>query len=876
MHAVPSLIPSGYFFKERGKPNSDADKALLFGRVFKPRANAEPFPLTFPIDWSAAASATDRNWRMHLHGWTMLRPAFTCFDACSSDEKATIVAYMLDIARDWYNKYGNDSDTIVTTRMPKDYAWYDMSVGFRALTLAFFRNRIACDAIALSDEDASLLNALAQKHMRHLMHPKTFSLNNHGIVQMHGLYALQKTSRNTAPANVARIAEHGMERLVRSQFDERGIHIEHSPYYHIYTINAFATVLSTGWYSAIDATLLLEKAKKNIQWLVDPNRCPACIGDSTLGQQTVRFDAHTPEGARYVSSDFDASGYHIIRSAWEVKAEQASYLFFMAAYHSKTHKHRDCLSFEWFERGRKIICDGGKYAYASDAKREYCLSPSAHNSVEIDGFDILKMKPYGSALQETGMIGDHIFMVKAVIKDPEPISKARIIRRWEIRKAVEDYFKLSHTRYMYYRPGRWVILRDKLTAARSRNFTQWTHTEKGYVPVSVDGSRLLYRHDDDGGALIIHCLTPNVSCSTYYGDNETLKGFISETTYSFIPTQTVGFSATGTEGEFLTVLALSPEDEADALRSIVKHDIAVLPASVIIPPPTSELLPNIPHYDCDDVAMLKDALRPGKATYRLASEAGDILCYAHIKDNADNLTVLLPGAVHRDRRTVDFQRYSWSDDMDGHVISVADPTLTEDNTLSIGWFQGTHEHYAMDRAEALVRACYKALHVPEHAVCVFGSSAGGFSALQLVTRFPEATALAINPQIYIYNYSKRFFDPLLTYSYPDMDFPSAHAAYRDRLSVHVHTVPRTTPIFIMQNTEDEHHVKRHIGYYAKKLPTGLCTQCVEGADSKDEDALINISYYNDPVTGHAPPDKETTLAYIRDARERAMIYRQRK
>src|SRR5690606_13818201 len=322
-------------------------------------------------------------------------------------DKRAAVDYLLEVAADWWSRYRDDPDDVVTSRTPDSYAWYDMSVGFRALVLAFFSNRISYFSIDLLAEERELLREICMKHVRHLRNPKVLYPNNHGIFQLHGLRALAETWEYPEKQRDRQYAEGAMASLITQQFDATGVHREHSPHYHIFAVKTFEDVAASGWYDDVDGFReVLQSARKVTPWLVDPRKRPAAVGDSTA---TVQEDLEFPPDqvdvdAGLLVSAFRSAGYQVIRSPWSTPAGEATYLFFTGAYHSKTHKHRDCLSFEWFEAGHKRLVDSGKYGYFADDLRRYVLSARAHNTVEIEGLDILRMSPYGSAVRSCSVV----------------------------------------------------------------------------------------------------------------------------------------------------------------------------------------------------------------------------------------------------------------------------------------------------------------------------------------------------------------------------------------------------------------------------------------------------------------------------------------
>ena len=63
------------------------------------------------------------------------------------------------------------------------------------------------------------------------------------------------------------------------------------------------------------------------------------------------------------------------------------WLFLTASHRLEAHKHSDCLSLIWQERGESLSVDSGKYGYERDRMRGYFLSTRAHNTVEVDSRD---------------------------------------------------------------------------------------------------------------------------------------------------------------------------------------------------------------------------------------------------------------------------------------------------------------------------------------------------------------------------------------------------------------------------------------------------------------------------------------------------------
>ena len=157
---IKRLTPVECYLHRTFPPSTYDESAtqIIEGRIFKPRNDCENFYLTIPVDWEAKDHMIDRNWRMQLQSWTVFHPIMNFFD--SFDEKDKILAFFLEICADWWSNYGSDPDDIVTSRQPDSYAWYDMSVGFRALIIAFFIERIEHYNLEIDSNHKKILEKL--------------------------------------------------------------------------------------------------------------------------------------------------------------------------------------------------------------------------------------------------------------------------------------------------------------------------------------------------------------------------------------------------------------------------------------------------------------------------------------------------------------------------------------------------------------------------------------------------------------------------------------------------------------------------------------------------------------------------------------------
>ena len=549
-----ALAPPSIFLHRVFEPETYRDNGtrLVEKRIFKPRRDCEEFPLPERIDWEAPDFVTDRNWRMLLQSWAFFHPVMNFFDTL--DDPGPALDFFFSAAQDWWDKYGDDPHDIVTSRMPDSYAWYDMSAGYRALVISFVTNRVRVRDLQLSDDRRELLDQLVDKHVEHLSVSEVFTdNNNHGIFQAHGLMALgQLALEGERRQVVISYAVELMDHLVSNQFGSDGVHLEHSPHYHFFVLDAFESAVLSGWYP--DDGISNERirmAGSVLPWLVDPRCRTVTVGDSLLSLQgRAELPMH---GTKPVASSFESSGYAVTRSGWGVPPDEASMVFMMGGYHSKVHKHRDCLSFDWFDRGERIICDSGKYGYRTDQWRRYALSARAHNSVEIENFDILKMGPYGSALDAAYVDAEGVFRLGGALR----------------------FKAVRHERQLYSKPGAWLIVEDTLRFARKRSFTQWFHLDGRFSVVSAARTSVRASADDDAKLdLHLDCLDPNLVLKAHRGDENSMQGFLYTKDYQVGEGWAIGFEGRDSKRRVVTLLSLSSSDRSDAFAYALEHDLA--------------------------------------------------------------------------------------------------------------------------------------------------------------------------------------------------------------------------------------------------------------------------------------------------------------
>lgn len=165
-----------------------------------------------------------------------------------------------------------------------------------------------------------------------------------------------------------------------------------------------------------------------------------------------------------------------------------------------------------------------------------------------------------------------------------------------------------------------------------------------------------------------------------------------------------------------------------------------------IPPPTA-----VASIDALAASLRPDRIQRldvgvGPLTYNLLTS----------KQRPGRLFVLLRGA-EPDRHTVQlprFSRFSWRERFPGTVLCIADPTLYLDEDLKLGWYFGAPDHDVVGHLARIVEVVCTRLGQPVSDAVFYGSSGGGFAALQIAARLGRgATAVAVNPQTDVLKYT---------------------------------------------------------------------------------------------------------------------------
>ncbi|MBD5647620.1 MAG: hypothetical protein HDQ89_08395 [Desulfovibrio sp.] len=196
-----------------------------------------------------------------------------------------------------------------------------------------------------------------------------------------------------------------------------------------------------------------------------------------------------------------------------------------------------------------------------------------------------------------------------------------------------------------------------------------------------------------------------------------------------------------------------------------------------------------------------------------------------------NLFVLCPSAITPGKSPVPhFYRWAWAAQglFPGNVLVVSDPTFHLDPRLGKGWFFGTREEDATLYFSKVLEIFCKTLQIDDRNLCFWGSSTGGFIAMQLARYFPGSTAVAVNAQTDI----SRYEDNALFYQleFPGLAAEEINRNFASRLNLVADSKNFSgNTLFMVQNLQDSHHYREHFlpfysavsGRPVQELPEGI-------------------------------------------------------
>jgi Heparinase II/III-like protein len=490
------------------------------------RTHLEP-----PVDWAQDPYA-DRSWVHYLHGFLWLDQLLRSYVA---DDDLSALADARDLLVDWVAAVRpGDPDY-------PDEAWGDKTTGDRAGYLAFVTRAAACRGL-LTDSQASALIDAAREHATTLANPAGYVPNNHGLFVDIGLarLALHMGFLNDAA---------GWDGLARGRFastldgrlaGDEGLWLEHSAGYQFTVmrlVEKFERVIGDPEAFTPELAQMTEAAG----WLVLPSGRLFPWGDSRSGGVAGWA---VDEGA-------DDEGLHaFMASGLAVVKGDGAYLAVTSSFHNRTHKHADELGFHLYDRGRDVISDSGFSDYNIDKWQFFSRSAQAHSVLTLRdrGFPVGEEKyAYGSGLVATGE-GDGWYAIEG--RNP-------LLGKWGVH----------HHRLFLYRPGRALLVLDRVRSRHSRVYVRRFQVAAG-IRAARRGSKVRLR----GGGVNAALVGGRGRANLVKGHYSPPAGWSFPAAGERVPRWTVGYRSRAERARYVTAIGLRGAARAHVLKSR-KHQL---------------------------------------------------------------------------------------------------------------------------------------------------------------------------------------------------------------------------------------------------------------------------------------------------------------
>ena len=497
-------------------------------------------------------SQHSRNVRYKIHSWVIL-DSLLLVDSITEDANSLNLA--IDIADDWILNF-------VDNTISDDFAWYDMAVGQRATKLAYMLRRLI-DINAPNEQILRFIRA-AEIHFIELSQEDRIALHsNHGLFQMAGLLSLSKNlpwmKRATSSSD---FAQNMLIRMLNEHFAEDGLHLEHSPDYHLYMVNHLQSLKDSGWISSETESLLslVGSVEESAHWLTTPNQHVIPIGDTannvSMYKRWSGFQGVIKSGLKL----FQIGGLLIHNKKFESGTSQ---LVFSAQFHSRQHKHADTLNLLYFHKDQPILVDPGTFTYQYDIpERMYIESTRSHNTIEIDGLNHSRYRQdsFGSAIKLVAKSEDCVISIGEVHHSRLISPK---IPNNKISRDDAVPVEISHKRIVIEFPNRFLAVIDQLSSNDSHDYNSWYHFHPDCHLREDSATRLGLYNSEEKKICQIQCYDKDANSIGYSrvrGQKKPqLQGWFSTNGRELIENDALGFEFSGDNRIIATVFDFEME-----------------------------------------------------------------------------------------------------------------------------------------------------------------------------------------------------------------------------------------------------------------------------------------------------------------------------
>ena len=420
-----------------------------------------------------------------------------------------------------------------------------MGVGQRATKLSYILRRLI-----EKDADSELVFRFilaTQVHFSELMDIERIATHsNHGLFQIAGLLSLSKNLPWMLKSKEAIVfAESTLKQMLEEHFSEDGLHLEHSPEYHLFMANHLSFLKESGWLlSDIDSLAnLVDKVADAADWMATPEMGVIPLGDTANNANMSKLWPHSDLKLMIGTKLFEKSGLLINNSASQFG--HYSQLIFSAQFHSRQHKQADNLNVLYHQNGKPLLVDPGTFTYQYDSKeRMYCESTRAHNTIEIDNLNHSRYRHdcYGSGIKLLATAGE-VIISEGIVNHSKLISSQ--IPNNQVKGSDAVRVKVQHRRIVIERPDYFLAIIDQLNSNEVHDYTAWYHLHPDLILGTLTQTRLKVSNEE--GAILCQIQSydsdsNSLNFDVINGQTEPeLQGWYSENGKELIPNSAIGF-----------------------------------------------------------------------------------------------------------------------------------------------------------------------------------------------------------------------------------------------------------------------------------------------------------------------------------------------
>ena len=489
--------------------------------------------------------SSSNSFPFQIHGFYMLDTLTSAYTLNGNEQ---YLAYGRDMIKSWDPKFPVDKYKTL-------YKWAYNDHGAALRTIAFI-NYWNEYRFSNQNTNAAFHSQLLRMIYEHAELLATDSFyrpkNNHGIFQDLALLMVAETFPEMDQSQKwKKIAKTRFAAQIDHGISATGLHMEHSPSYHLYIYQTLSSMVDWIEQNGYD---LDEESKRRIRlmpthmtYMLKPNLKFVQFGDTyaeVMKADAIPYIEQYPEllyslsaGAKGTKPEKNIiqedNQYVFFRQHWGESEpfDQAIAFAMTAGFHGMPHKHFDDLSIDLYGFGGDYIVETGRYGYARAPERYGVFDGDAHNSIQIEG------EQFPLTLDKVGQSG--------IIESKQlPSGDYYTVGKHSLMTGT------THQRAVWYDREQTFVIHDTIAANEPKTFLQRFHLAPGFE-ITKQGENEIVATNTDGRTLhLIQVPTTGVKELTV-GDSH-----VSYADYTWFPRKQIITKQVMNNGEYITVIHL--------------------------------------------------------------------------------------------------------------------------------------------------------------------------------------------------------------------------------------------------------------------------------------------------------------------------------